>query len=65
MDTKEDTKEDTKIPYWVRRWIKNKSNPYPCPDCGKMINKSTIYNHKKTQSHKYAAMLKEVLAKQE
>lgn len=65
MDTKETKVLPDKIPYWIRRWIKNKSNPYQCSDCGKTINKSTAYNHKKTQSHKYAAMLKEILNKQE
>lgn len=36
-----------------KQYAKNKQNSFPCPDCGKLTNKTTIYQHRKTIFHKY------------
>jgi predicted RNA-binding Zn-ribbon protein involved in translation (DUF1610 family) len=41
----------------LKQWEKNKANAYPCPECGKIINKSTVYRHKESYFHKYNALL--------
>jgi predicted RNA-binding Zn-ribbon protein involved in translation (DUF1610 family) len=39
-------------------YYKNKANEYLCPDCGRMINKSTARRHDKSTFHKYTVLLK-------
>lgn len=49
----------------AKQWAKNKANAYPCPDCGAIINKTTVYRHKESYFHKYNALLKATNQKQE
>lgn len=42
----------------MKCYLRNKANEYPCPDCGKVINKSIMHRHNRTTYHKYAALLK-------
>lgn len=39
-------------------YYKNKANEYPCPECGKIINKTVAGRHNQTVFHKYGALLK-------
>jgi predicted RNA-binding Zn-ribbon protein involved in translation (DUF1610 family) len=40
----------------MAQWLKNKSATYECPDCGRMINKATVYRHNKSIYHMYAVL---------
>ncbi len=43
-----------------RLYQKNKANPYPCPDCGRQIHKSTVSQHKRSMFHKLAVLTKQL-----
>lgn len=40
----------------AKSYLKSKANPFPCPDCGTIINKSSVSRHKKTLHHRYAVL---------
>lgn len=42
----------------LKCFYKNRANAYPCPDCGRIINKSTAKRHGKTIFHTQAAAIK-------
>jgi uncharacterized protein YlaI len=42
----------------AKQWANNKANAYPCPDCGRVINKTTVYRHNESYFHKYNVLLK-------
>ena len=45
----------------MKCWIKNKANEYPCPDCGRITNKTTYKRHNKTQYHRLAVLTKQAV----
>ena len=42
----------------MKLWLKNRANPYPCPDCGKTINKTTASRHNKSMYHRLEVLTK-------
>lgn len=42
----------------MKYYLRNKANPYPCADCGRMTNKSVYKKHSTTQYHQLAVLLK-------
>lgn len=43
----------------MKYYLRNKANPYPCADCGRMTNKSVYKKHSSTQYHQLAVLLKQ------
>mgnify|MGYP001578405024 CR=1 FL=1 len=43
----------------MKYWIRNKENPYACPDCSRITNKSTYKQHNQTQCHRLAVLTKQ------
>jgi predicted RNA-binding Zn-ribbon protein involved in translation (DUF1610 family) len=39
-------------------YYKNKANEYACPECGRIINKSTARRHETSMFHKFSVLLK-------
>lgn len=42
----------------LKCYYKNKANEYPCPDCGRMVNKTKVHRHNKSMFHVQAARIK-------
>lgn len=42
----------------MQYYLRNKANPFPCPECGRMTNKSVYRKHTTTQYHQLAVSLK-------
>lgn len=40
----------------IRNWERNKANPYPCPECGRTINKSNASRHNRSMAHRLAVL---------
>jgi predicted RNA-binding Zn-ribbon protein involved in translation (DUF1610 family) len=43
----------------MKYYLRNKANPFPCPECGRMTNKSIYKRHTGTQHHRLAVLLKQ------
>lgn len=56
MSNESDTKDLSPA---MKYYLRNKANPYPCPDCGRMTNKSIYKRHNRTQHHQLAVLLKQ------
>lgn len=39
---------------------KHQANPFPCPECGATINKTTVYRHNQSLHHKYIVVCKQL-----
>lgn len=42
----------------MKCYLKNKANEYPCPECGKITNKSNRNNHNRSQFHRLSVLTK-------
>ncbi len=52
--------EEKQLSPSMKYWAKHKINTYPCPECGRTVNKTTVLRHSKTRVHRQAAAIKEL-----
>lgn len=49
---------EEKISAALKYWRKHKANEYACPDCGRMVNRTTVSRHNQTMHHELAVLKK-------